>query len=176
MTDYLDLDDKTNAIIFADGAGAAVVGPSDEPGIGPMTEGSAGEHAGLIGLSEGPAGRHIVQEGPAVYRWARTNALPVALRALDKAGLSPTDVDVLIPHQANLRIIESIAKGLRADGAGDDMVLATDITHSGNTSAASVPLALDHLRQAGRVTSGDRALLVGYGAGLTYAGQVVLCP
>jgi 3-oxoacyl-[acyl-carrier-protein] synthase-3 len=173
VTDYLDLTDTGSAIIFADGAGAAVVGPAEHPGIGPMMQGSAGEHADLIGLRDG---RYLSQEGPAVYRWARTNALPAALGVLDKAGLPAGDVDVLVPHQANLRIIEGIAAGLRAAGARHDMVLATDITHSGNTAAASIPLALDHLRQSGRVTTGAVALLVGYGAGLTYAGQVVICP
>jgi 3-oxoacyl-[acyl-carrier-protein] synthase-3 len=173
MSDYLDFSEKENAIIFADGAGATVVGPAEEPCIGPALQGSAGQHADLIGLRDG---RYVSQRGPAVYRWARTNALPVALWALDRAGLRPTDVDVLIPHQANLRIIECVAAGLRAEGAGEGLVLATDITHSGNTSGASIPLALDHLRQEGRVTGGELALLVGYGAGLTYAGQVVVCP
>jgi 3-oxoacyl-[acyl-carrier-protein] synthase-3 len=173
MSDYLDFSDTANAIIFADGAGAAVVGPAGEPGIGPLLQGSAGEHAELIGLRDG---RYVCQEGPAVYRWARTNALPVARRALEKAGLRPADVDVLIPHQANLRVVEGLAAGLRAEGARHDMVVATDITHSGNTAGASIPLALDHLREEGRVTSGEVALLAGYGAGLTYAGQVVICP
>jgi 3-oxoacyl-[acyl-carrier-protein] synthase-3 len=85
-------------------------------------------------------------------------------------------VDVLIPHQANLRIVEAIAKKLRQKGAREDMVVADDIVTSGNTSSASIPMAMDHMRAAGRVHSGDVALLIGFGAGLSYAGQVVICP
>jgi 3-oxoacyl-[acyl-carrier-protein] synthase-3 len=85
-------------------------------------------------------------------------------------------VDVLIPHQANLRIVEAIAKRLRKHGAREDMIVADDIVTSGNTSSASIPMAMDHMRAAGRVHSGDVALLIGFGAGLSYAGQVVICP
>jgi 3-oxoacyl-[acyl-carrier-protein] synthase III len=101
---------------------------------------------------------------------------PVALRAIELAGLTPADIDVFVPHQANLRIIEAVAKRLRAKGARDDMRVADDIIHSGNTSSASVPLALDHMRADGRLRSGDVTLLVGFGAGLSYAGQVVVIP
>ena len=111
-----------------------------------------------------------------MYRWAITQIAPVALRALELAGVSPADVDVLVPHQANLRIVEAIAKRMRAAGAREDMVVADDIVHSGNTSSASIPLALDHMRAEGRVRSGDLALLVGFGAGLSYAGQAVVLP
>ena len=83
---------------------------------------------------------------------------------------------MFVPHQANLRIIEAVAKRLRAKGARDDMRVADDIVHSGNTSSASIPLALDHMRADGRLRSGDTVLLVGFGAGLSYAGQVVVCP
>ena len=100
----------------------------------------------------------------------------MALRAIELAGLTPADIDVFVPHQANLRIIEAVAKRLRAKGARDDMRVADDIVHSGNTSSASVPLALDHMRADGRLRSGDIVLLVGFGAGLSYAGQVVVIP
>ncbi|MGQ0841984.1 beta-ketoacyl-ACP synthase III [Actinokineospora sp.] len=172
LTDWIDPVDRANAIIFADGAGAAVVGPADEPGIGPVVWGSAGDVVDLIGMRDGV----IYQEGQSVFRWATTQIAPIALRALAVAGIEPSDVDVLIPHQANLRIVESIAKKLRAKGAREDMVVADDIVYSGNTSSASIPMAMDHMRAAGLVKPGDVALLVGFGAGLSYAGQVVICP
>jgi 3-oxoacyl-[acyl-carrier-protein] synthase-3 len=173
LTDWVNPTDRANAIIFADGAGAAVVGASDEPGIGPVTWGSAGDLVDLIGMTED---KFIYQEGQSVFRWATTQIAPIALRALEVAGLKPSDVDVLIPHQANLRIVEAIAKKLRANGAREDMVVADDIKYSGNTSSASIPLALDHMRKAGTVKSGDVVLAVGFGAGLSYAGQAFVCP
>jgi len=173
LTDIVDPVDRSTAIIFADGAGAAVVGPSDEVGIGPVAWGTAGDLVETITM---PNGKHIFQEGQSVFRWATTKIAPIALRALELAGLQPSDVDVLIPHQANLRIVEAIAKKLRQKGAREDMVVADDIVTSGNTSSASIPMAMDHMRAAGRVHSGDVALLIGFGAGLSYAGQVVICP
>lgn len=173
LTDIVDPSDRSTAIIFADAAGAAVVGPSDEPGIGPVAWGTAGDLVDMIGMTESA---HIFQEGQSVYRWATTKIAPVALRALELAGITPAEVDVLVPHQANLRIVEAIAKKLRKEGAREDMVVADDIVYSGNTSSASVPMAMDHMRAAGRINSGDVALLVGFGAGLSYAGQVVVCP
>jgi 3-oxoacyl-[acyl-carrier-protein] synthase III len=122
------------------------------------------------------AGGGLYQEGQAVFRWATTQIAPVALRAIELAGLTPADIDVFVPHQANLRIVEAVAKRLRKKGAREDMVVADDIVHSGNTSSASIPMALDHLRAAGRARSGDVVLLVGFGAGLSYAAQVVVLP
>jgi 3-oxoacyl-[acyl-carrier-protein] synthase-3 len=173
LTDWIDPTDRANAIIFADGAGAAVVGASDEPLIGPVTWGSAGDLVDLIYMRDE---KFIYQEGQSVFRWATTKIAPIAMEALDAAGLKPSDVDVLIPHQANLRIVEAIAKKLRANGARDDMVVADDIKYSGNTSSASIPLALDHMRKAGTAKSGDVVLAVGFGAGLSYAGQAFVCP
>ncbi|MFB9685548.1 beta-ketoacyl-ACP synthase III [Amycolatopsis plumensis] len=173
LTDSVDPVDRANAIIFADGAGAAVVGASDEPEIGPVSWGSAGDLVDLIYMRDQ---KYIYQEGQSVFRWATTQIAPIALRALDVAGLKPSDVDVLIPHQANLRIVEAIAKKLRANGARDDMVVADDIRYSGNTSSASIPLALDHMRKAGTAKPGDVVLAVGFGAGLSYAGQAFICP
>ncbi|HEY6424213.1 MAG TPA: beta-ketoacyl-ACP synthase III [Pseudonocardiaceae bacterium] len=174
LTDWTDPTDRSTCIIFADGAGAAVVGQDERPGIGPIAAGSAGDLVETIVVADRSS--FMVQEGQAVYRWATSSIAPVALRALDLAGITPADVDVLVPHQANLRIVEAIAKRLRAAGAREDMVVADDIVHSGNTSSASIPLALDHMRAEGRVRSGDLALLVGFGAGLSYAGQAVLLP
>jgi 3-oxoacyl-[acyl-carrier-protein] synthase-3 len=177
LSDWLDWTDRSTAIIFADGAGAAVVGPAaDEAsvGIGPVAWGSAGDMAQTIHIKSD--NNALFQEGQAVFRWATTKIAPVALRAVELAGLSPADIDVLIPHQANLRIVDALARKLRSQGAREDMVVADDIRHSGNTSSASIPLALDHMRADGRVRSGDTLLLVGFGAGLSYAAQVVTCP
>jgi len=182
LSDWLDWDDRSTAIIFADAAGAAVVGPAaddESAGIGPVAWGSAGDMARAIHITDGSrsrAGGALLQEGQAVFRWATTQIAPVALRAVELAGLTPGDIDVFVPHQANLRIVEAVAKRLRAKGARQDMVVADDIVHSGNTSSASIPMALDHMRADGRVASGDMALLVGFGAGLSYAGQVVVLP
>lgn len=173
LTDSVDPVDRGNAIIFADGAGAAVVGAADEPGIGPVAWGSAGDLVDMIYMRDG---RYIYQEGQSVFRWATTQIAPIALRALELAGLQPSDVDVLVPHQANLRIVEAIGKRLRAKGAREDMIVATDIMYSGNTSSASIPMAIDHMRAAGQIRSGQVALLVGFGAGLSYAGQAVILP
>jgi 3-oxoacyl-[acyl-carrier-protein] synthase-3 len=177
LSDWVDPMDRSTCIIFADGAGAAVVGPvgrDERPGIGPIAAGSAGDLVDTIVVAD--RNSFIRQEGQEVYRWAITQMAPVALRALELAGLVAADVDVLVPHQANLRIIEAIAKRLRAAGAREDMVVADDIVHSGNTSSASIPLALDHMRAEGRIQSGDLALLVGFGAGLSYAGLAVVVP
>jgi 3-oxoacyl-[acyl-carrier-protein] synthase III len=177
LSDWLDWTDRSTAIIFADGAGAAVLGPaSDEAsvGVGPLAWGSAGDMSQTIHIK--PDNNALAQEGQAVFRWATTKIAPVALRAIELAGLTPADIDVFVPHQANLRIVDAVAKRLRAKGARDDMVVADDIRHSGNTSSASIPLALDHMRADGRLRSGDTVLLVGFGAGLSYAGQVVVCP
>jgi 3-oxoacyl-[acyl-carrier-protein] synthase-3 len=178
LSDWVDWDDRSTCIIFADAAGAAVVGGAsteDEVGIGPVAWGSAGDIASTIRiLAESTNKLH--QEGQAVFRWATTQIAPVALEAVAKAGLTPADIDVLVPHQANLRIVEAVAKRLRAKGAREDMRVADDIVYSGNTSSASIPMALDHMRAAGKIRSGELALLVGFGAGLSYAGQVIVCP
>jgi 3-oxoacyl-[acyl-carrier-protein] synthase-3 len=177
LSDWLDWHDRSTCIIFADGAGAAVVGPAaaaEEAGIGPVAWGSAGELVKTIGIL--PETHGIYQEGQAVFRWATTEIAPVALRAVELAGLTPADIDVFVPHQANLRIVEAVARRLRAAGARENMKVADDIVYSGNTSSASIPMALDHMRAAGKVQRGEVALFVGFGAGLTFAGQVVVCP
>ncbi|GAA1239662.1 ketoacyl-ACP synthase III [Prauserella halophila] len=173
LTDVVDPADRSTAIIFADGAGAALVGPADEPGIGPVSWGSAGDQVDMIYMRDE---KYLFQEGQSVFRWATTKIAPVATVAVERAGLRLSDVDVLIPHQANLRIVEAIAKRLRSQGAREDLVVADDIRYSGNTSSASIPIALDHMRAAGTVSSGDVVLAVGFGAGLSYAGQVLICP
>ncbi|WP_283133366.1 beta-ketoacyl-ACP synthase III [Rhizohabitans arisaemae] len=170
MSAWTDGGDRTTGIIFADGAGAAVVGPSARPGIGPVVWGSAGHLGDKITIKD----RHssIRQQGQAVFRWAITSLHPVALEACRRAGVDPSDLAAFVPHQANLRIVEAIAAKIQAGTA----VIARDVVESGNTSAASIPLALSRMIERGEVPSGAPALLLGFGAGLTYAAQVVTVP
>ncbi|MBO2459286.1 beta-ketoacyl-ACP synthase III [Actinomadura violacea] len=170
MSQWIDWTDRSTSIIFADGAGAAVVTGSDTAGIGPVVWGSAGEDYDKIIIDD----RHsfIRQEGQAVFRWATTAIAPVALEACERAGITPDDLAAIVPHQANLRIINAIARKVKAANA----VVADDIVHSGNTSGASIPLALSRMIERGDVPSGAPALLVGFGAGLSYAAQVIQIP
>ncbi|MFC4061152.1 beta-ketoacyl-ACP synthase III [Planomonospora corallina] len=167
---WIDWSDRSTAVIFADGAGAAVVGPSETPGIGPVVWGSAGDKADAIMVKD----RHsfLKQEGQTVFRWATTALHPVARQACERAGVDPAELAAFVPHQANVRIIEAIARKIGADNA----VVAKDIVLAGNTSAASIPMALSRMIERGEVPSGGLALLLGFGAGLTYAGQVVEIP
>ena len=171
LTDVVDMTDRSTAVIFADGAGAAVVGPADEPGIGPVAWGSDGDQAETIEIPHGKS--TITMVGQSVYRWATTRLTDTLKQAMDAAGVGPEDIDVFAPHQANLRIVESMHKKL---GFPERTVVARDIVHSGNTSAASIPLALSALLESGEAKSGDLALVLGYGAGLTFAGQVLRLP
>jgi 3-oxoacyl-[acyl-carrier-protein] synthase-3 len=174
LTDWTKPDDRATAIIFADGAGAAVVSASEEPGIGPVIWGSDEKNLDAIRI-EGRNG-HFIQEGQTVFRWATTKIAPVAIRAAAAAGVALADIDVLVTHQANLRIIEAIAKKIVSSGGRPDLKVGRDIVTSGNTSSASIPIALDRMRAAGEVTSGEVVLSVAFGAGLTYASQVFICP
>jgi 3-oxoacyl-[acyl-carrier-protein] synthase III len=171
LSDVTDQTDRSTAVIFADGAGAAVIGASDEPGIGPVVWGSDGDQHNAIEIAAGSA--TMTMAGQAVYRWATTKLTETLVQAMERAGVGPADIDVFAPHQANLRIVESMTKRL---GFSDDTVVARDIVRSGNTSAASVPLALTALLESGEAKSGDLALVLGYGAGLTFAGQVLVLP
>jgi 3-oxoacyl-[acyl-carrier-protein] synthase-3 len=167
---WLDWNDRATSVIFADGAGAAVVGPSDVPAIGPVVWGSAGDKSDAIVIKDRDSFLH--QEGQTVFRWATTALHPVAREACERAGVDPGELAAFVPHQANLRIIEAIARKIGAV----DAVIAKDIVLAGNTSAASIPLALSRMIERGEVPSGGLALLLGFGAGLTYAGQVVEIP
>jgi 3-oxoacyl-(acyl-carrier-protein) synthase III len=171
LTDVTNLEDRTTAVIFADGAGAAVVGAADEPGIGPVAWGSDGDQYNAIEIAAGSS--TMTMAGQAVYRWATTKLTATLEEAMEKAGVGPADIDVFAPHQANLRIVESMTKRL---GFGENVAVARDVVVSGNTSAASVPLALTALMESGEAKSGDLALVLGYGAGLTFAGQVLVLP
>ena len=171
LTDVTDQTDRSTAVIFADGAGAAVVGASSEPGVGPVAWGSDGDQHNAIEIAAGRS--TMTMAGQAVYRWATTKLTEALVEAMDKAGVTAADIDVFAPHQANLRIVESMAKKL---GFDENTVIARDIVQSGNTSAASIPLALTALLESGDAKSGDLALVLGYGAGLTFAGQVLRLP
>jgi 3-oxoacyl-(acyl-carrier-protein) synthase III len=171
LTDVTDMTDRSTAVIFADGAGAVVLGASDEPGVGPVAWGSDGDQYSAIEIAAGRSTMSMA--GQAVYRWATTRLTQTLVEAMEQAGVGPADIDVFAPHQANLRIIESMTKKL---GFRDDVVVARDIVQSGNTSAASIPLALTALLESGEAKSGDLALVLGYGAGLTFAGQVLRLP
>ncbi|MBX6372097.1 MAG: ketoacyl-ACP synthase III [Acidothermus sp.] len=186
MTDFIDPTDRGMAFLFGDGAGAVVVGPADRPGIGPVVWGSDGSQAAMItqeptylevqrALAEGKTTPPVAlrMAGQSVFRWAVTQMAPVARRALEAAGVDVGELAAFIPHQANLRIVESLAKSL---GLGPNTVIARDIETQGNTSSASIPLALAALLEEGAVESGQYALLIGFGAGLTYAAQVIEIP
>ena len=167
---WLDMTDRSTCIILGDGAGAAVVGGSDTVGLGPVVWGSDGTQADTVTIAE--SDRFFHQEGQAVYRWATAAMAPVALEACRRAGISPEDVAAFVPHQANLRIIEALARRIGLPNA----LVARDIVTSGNTSAATIPLALSRMVEAGEIASGAPVLLLGFGSGLAYAGQVVLAP
>ena len=174
LTDWTKSDDRATAIIFADGAGAAVVSASDEPMIGPVIWGSDENNIEAIRI-EGRQG-YFIQEGQTVFRWATTAIGPVAIRAAEAAGVDLADIDVLVTHQANLRIIDAIAKKIIKAGARPELKVGRDIITTGNTSSASIPIALDRMRAAGEVSSGEVVLSVAFGAGLTFASQVFICP
>ncbi|MEV6766575.1 beta-ketoacyl-ACP synthase 3 [Streptomyces sp. NPDC051105] len=170
MTDWVDPMDVDTATVFADGAGAAVVVSADHTGIHPVVWGGDGEKASLIAIPD----RHgsVTMSGQAVYRWVTTELVQVARAACARAGLAPEDLKGLVTHQANLRMITRLATSLGATNAA----VARDIVETGNTSAASVPLALTRLIDLGQIRSGDPVLLMGFGAGLSFAAQVVSCP
>lgn len=173
LSDFVDWTDRSTAIIFGDGAGAAVVTAAAEdepPGVGPVVWGSAPDKGDTVKI-EGWRG-YIQQEGQAVFRWATTALAPVALQACERAGVDPGEIAAFIGHQANARILDGIARRLKLPNA----VIVKDIVESGNTSAASVPLALSKLVERREVPSGAPILLFGFGGGLTYAGQVIRCP
>ncbi|MFF3736295.1 beta-ketoacyl-ACP synthase III [Streptomyces sp. NPDC002566] len=170
MSEVTDWNDRTTCVLVGDGAGAAVVEASEEPGIAPVLWGSVPEMGNAVRIEGQPA--RFAQEGQSVYRWATTRLPPLARQACERAGLTPEDLAAVILHQANLRIIEPLAQKIGAVNA----VVARDVTDSGNTSAASIPLAFSKLVEQGVLSTGDPVLLFGFGGNLSYAGQVVRCP
>jgi 3-oxoacyl-[acyl-carrier-protein] synthase-3 len=219
LSDMTDSFDRSTAFIFADGAGAAVVGPANEPAIGPVAWGADGSKGRLItqdeswaeafhrdgesperrppGISaeQSPGGRptgspagvgppgeesrpaaewpHLRMEGNPVFRWAVWDGAQVAQRALDLAGVRTEDLDAFIPHQANMRITDAMIRALRLP---PQVPVARDIADQGNTSAASIPLAIERMLEAGEIKSGGTALIIGFGAGLVYSAQVITLP
>ncbi len=182
LSDITDPTDRGTAFIFADGAGAVVVGPSQTNGIGPVVWGSDGEQYDLIRqredwrdvlVADEPIMPHLTMQGAAVFRWAAFTMAKVGLDAIQRAGLTVDDLDCFVPHQANLRIVELLAKTMKLP---DHVRIARDVVDQANTSAASVPLALDRMIGEGEAKSGDTALLIAFGAGLAYAAQVVTVP
>lgn len=182
MTDSTEPTDRTVRFIFGDGAGAVVVGPSDEVGIGPTVWGSDGAQGNAIrqepdwvDFAQNPEQKRpwIIMEGTAVFRWAAFQMSKYARQIADNAGVDLADLDAFVPHQANLRINDVIVKQLELP---DTVAVADDIIETGNTSAASIPLAMEKMLRTGQVKEGDTALLLAFGAGLSYAGQVVKMP
>jgi 3-oxoacyl-[acyl-carrier-protein] synthase-3 len=180
LSSLTDPDDRSTAFIFADGAGAVVVGPSEDPGIGPVVWGADGtqvdaikQNASWHNLAVTGQPAYLVMNGQQVFRWAVYEMVPIARQALRAAGLSVADLDAFIPHQANMRITDAMARALKLP---EHVAVARDIAEQGNTSAASIPLAMDRLRESGELRSGGVALLIGFGAGLSFAAQVVTLP
>lgn len=173
LTEFTDWSDRATCVLFGDGAGAAVVTATTdgEPaGIGPVLWGSDPARGEVV-VIEGWR-PYVQQEGQTVFRWATTVLPGLARDACERAGVDPRELAAFVPHQANLRIIEPLARKLGAT----DAVVARDIVESGNTSAASIPLALSKLVERREVPAGSPVLLFGFGGGLTYAGQVIRCP
>ncbi|MEV4514535.1 beta-ketoacyl-ACP synthase III [Dactylosporangium sp. NPDC049525] len=173
LSDVVDWTDRTTAVLFGDGAGAAVVTATYEgepTGVGPVVWGSAPEKGDVLKIEGWRP--YIKQEGQAVFRWATTAIAPFAQAALDRAGVQGKDIAAFVAHQANTRIIDGIVKRLDLPNA----IILKDLVESGNTSAASIPLALSKAIERREVPSGAPVLLFGFGGGLTYAGQVVRCP
>ena len=182
LTDWIDPHDRSTAFLFADGAGAVVIGPSEVPAIGPTVWGADGGQKDAINMSQslieyrdngGPIFPVITMQGQQVFRWAVGEMSKAAQRALDAAGVDAGDLDAFIPHQANNRITDAIVKALKLPA---HVPVARDIVTSGNTSAASVPLAMERMLRTGEAKSGGTALLIGFGAGLVFASQVVTLP
>jgi 3-oxoacyl-[acyl-carrier-protein] synthase-3 len=181
LSEWVNLDDRSSAFLFADGAGAVVVGPSDVNGIGPVVWGADGSQNEAITMSQslidfrdqGGDFPTLVMHGQQVFRWAVSEIAKVCHRALEAAGVTAEDLDAFIPHQANNRITDAMIKAM---GLPASIPVARDIQFTGNTSAASIPLAMDRMLATGEAPHGGTALIVGFGAGLVYAAQVVTLP
>nr|WP_209067917.1 beta-ketoacyl-ACP synthase III [Arthrobacter pigmenti] len=200
LSDFIDNSERTISFLLGDGAGAVVVGPSDAPGIGPSVWGSDGSKHESIrmthslldirdlslaaradgGLTAGASAETetalwptMRQDGPTVFRWAVWEMAKVAQQALDAAGIRAEDLVAFLPHQANIRIIDEMVKQL---GMPDHVAVARDIVDAGNTSAASIPLAMHRLLSENPSLSGGLALQIGFGAGLVFGAQVVVLP
>ncbi|MEU2059753.1 beta-ketoacyl-ACP synthase III [Streptomyces sp. NPDC013455] len=172
MSQIADWTDRSICVLVGDGAGAVVLEacPDEEWGVGPVHWGSVPEKSGAVLIEGAPL--RFSQEGQAVYRWATTQLAECARETCAVAGVELDQIAAFVPHQANLRIVEPLARQLGLT----DRVVSRDVVESGNTGAASVALGFAKLLDRGEVNSGDLALLFGFGGGLAYAGQVVRCP
>lgn len=182
LTDWFEKGDRSMAFLFGDGAGAVVIGASDVSGIGPTVWGSDGTQTQALGIAPSFIDQRndpinnvpmLYMQGQTVFRWAVTEMARVATEAIDAAGLTVDQLDAFIPHQANNRITDALVRALKIP---DSVHVARDIVTSGNTSAASIPLALSRIKTEESVPSGGIALIIGFGAGLAYAAQVVTLP
>ncbi|MDR7186145.1 MULTISPECIES: beta-ketoacyl-ACP synthase III [Microbacterium] len=181
LSDIVDPADRSISFLLGDGAGAVVVGPSETPGIGPTVWGSDGSKSEAVGMNhtltefrDGVAPWPTLrQEGPTVFRWAVWEMVKVARQALEAAGVEASDLAAFVPHQANMRIIDEFAKQL---GLPDTVLVGRDIETTGNTSAASIPLATHRLLEEHPELSGGLALQIGFGAGLVFGAQVIVLP
>jgi 3-oxoacyl-[acyl-carrier-protein] synthase-3 len=181
LSDFISPTDRTISFLLGDGAGAAIVGASDHPGISRTIWGADGSNWDKVGMTGSildfrdgkTTWPTLTQEGQTVFRWAVWEMSKVAKQALEAAGIEASDLSALVMHQANFRIIDEFAKQMKLP---DTVVIAKDIVDTGNTSAASVPLAMHRLLEEKKVASGGYALQIGFGAGLTFAAQVVELP
>jgi 3-oxoacyl-[acyl-carrier-protein] synthase-3 len=171
----LDWNDRGTCVLFGDGAGAAVLVPSAKPGVHASILRADGSQAGMLSVPGNISGGHIVgspylqMNGQAVFKFAVKVLEESARETVAAAGMTIEDIDWLIPHQANLRILEATARKL---GLPLEKLVVT-VDHHGNTSAASVPLALDEFIRAGKIRSGQRVLLQGVGGGFTWGSSLV---
>jgi 3-oxoacyl-[acyl-carrier-protein] synthase-3 len=181
LSQYVIPTDRTISFLLGDGAGAVVVGPADSPGISATVWGSEGSKWDAVGMSatfeqfldgesEWPFMR---QDGQAVFRWAVWEMAKVAKRALEAAGITASDLAAFVPHQANMRIVDELAKQLKLP---ESVIIGRDIETTGNTSAASIPLATHRLLEEHPELSGGLCLQIGFGAGLVFGAQVVVLP
>lgn len=198
LSDIIDNHERTISFLLGDGAGAVVIGPSDTPGISKSQWGSNGAKWDAIGMThsmldlrdiaisaeQDPASLAVAQteaklwptlrqDGQTVFRWAVWEMAKVARKAVEDAGIEPSDLVAFLPHQANLRIIDQMVKEL---GLPESVYVARDIKESGNTSAASIPLAMHRALEEHPELSGGLALQIGFGAGLVFGAQVVVLP
>ncbi|PBC67358.1 3-oxoacyl-[acyl-carrier-protein] synthase-3 [Streptomyces sp. TLI_235] len=172
MSDVTDWTDRSTCVLLGDGAGAAVLSAADTAGIGPVAWGSDPTRGGAVRLVDDWQPR-FAQEGQAVFRWVTGELPAIARQACANAGIAPSELAGVVTHQANLRIIEALVRQLDLP---PHTLIAQDVVESGNTSAASVPLALSKLTERGELAPGARVLLLAFGGGLSWAGQVVTCP
>ncbi len=182
LSDFANPTDRSISFLLGDGAGAAIVGPSDTIGIGPTLWGSDGSKWDAVGMDrplrdafDDREGKFptLRQDGQAVFRWAVWEMAKVATETLEASGVAPEELAAFVPHQANMRIIDEFAKQL---GLPESVLIARDIQTTGNTSAASIPLAMHRLLEEHPEASGGLALQIGFGAGLVYGAQVVTLP